>query len=193
MIHTLLCWLLGSLLASCGSFGAATTISTLASGTSTLPGVLNVTQANSTSTFSGNLTAKTFNQTGTSATSTFAWGIDLSGGCVEVGGVCLDSTAYPSFRYATSTAWTGTTTLQLQIPWVTTNYSGFKCATNIGTLNIHFGYGTASTTMANASTTANTNLFSTNTSVAVGAVWQVSIGTPASSPTRIVCTLKRDI
>src|SRR3990167_7949579 len=77
MIHTLLCWILGALIGSCSTFGAGTTISTLSSGTSTLPGVLNVTQANSTSTFSGGLTSKSFSvfytaYFGGTATSTFS-------------------------------------------------------------------------------------------------------------------------
>lgn len=69
--------------------GATTFFTTLNTGTSTLPGVLNVTQAGSTSTFSGGFTAKYFNQTGTAATSTFARGIDLAGGCFSISGTCI--------------------------------------------------------------------------------------------------------
>lgn len=42
-----------------------------------------------TSTFSGGLTALYFNQTGTSATSTFARGIDLAGGCYAINHTCI--------------------------------------------------------------------------------------------------------
>ncbi|MEK7509244.1 MAG: hypothetical protein AAB605_00850, partial [Patescibacteria group bacterium] len=45
----------------------------------------------STTTFSGGLTSTYLNITGTAATSTFARGIDLSGGCFSISGTCLSS------------------------------------------------------------------------------------------------------
>src|SRR3990167_5912766 len=64
--------------------GANFQLSTLSTGTSTLPGVLNVEQANSTSTFAGNLVAKSLTAqyiiaTSTSATSTFAGNVGITG------------------------------------------------------------------------------------------------------------------
>ena len=58
------------------------------SGGATTTGYL-VVQGNATSTFSGALAATYLNVTGTSATSTFARGIDLSGGCFSILGTCV--------------------------------------------------------------------------------------------------------
>lgn len=46
-------------------------------------------EANATSTFAGGVQANALNITGTVATSTFARGIDLAGGCFAINGVCV--------------------------------------------------------------------------------------------------------
>ncbi len=105
----------------------------------------------------------------------------------------LSSVIQPSFTYATSTTWTGTTTIALQTNiQLAETLNGFSCNTGWpgagGTLNIQFGTGVASTTLANASSTAN---FNANTlSIAAGSRLLVTIGTPATTPTSINCTTK---
>lgn len=71
------------------------------------------TSTTATSTFAAGLQTTALNVTSTSATSTFANGITLSGGCVEVNGACLGLGSGASFSYpfpsnATTTALTFT-------------------------------------------------------------------------------------
>jgi hypothetical protein len=149
----------------------------------------------------GQVVATNYIATSSSATSTFpaisfnvfAWAgsvfSSFSSAFTSSSGV-LSSVTTPSFTYATSTAWTGTTTITLQQginPWT---LNGTRCQTDVGTLNIQFGIGTASTTMLNASSTNNFNAFTANNSIAAGNTLKIDIGTPASAPTRINCTTK---
>ncbi len=70
------------------SIGAAngTILQGGSTGTSTIAGVINVTGTNSTSTFSGGVSATRLNF---SATSTGSQGINLTGGCFAMNGVCI--------------------------------------------------------------------------------------------------------
>lgn len=94
-----------------------------------------------------------------------------------------------SFTYATSTAFTGTTTIPLETGYGET-WNSIQCYTDAGTLNTQVGYGTASTTMLNASTTIGTVSYASNNVMTAGNKVKVDIGTPASSPTKITCTEK---
>ncbi len=67
-------------------------------------------------------------------------------------------------------------------------WNSFKCYTDQGSAEVQFGYGTASTTMFNASTTNSTNIFTTNNTMTAGNKVQVTIGSEASSPTFLNCT-----
>ena len=89
--------------------GANFQLSTLSTGTSTLPGVLNVEQANSTSTFAGNLVAKSLTAQYIIATST------------------SQASAFP---YSSSTALTATNLFST----TATSTSLFSTTANIGTL-----------------------------------------------------------
>lgn len=100
---------------------------------------------------------------------------------------------YPSFSYATSTAWTGTTTIQLGTAFVAETWNAVQCYTNAGTLNMDFGDGTNYTNMLNASTTIGTFSFSTNNTFTAAEKREVRIGTPATSPVTIACTLDKVI
>lgn len=94
-----------------------------------------------------------------------------------------------SFTYSTSTAWTGTTTIPLEVGYGET-WNSIQCYTDIGTLNTQVGYGTASTTMLNASTTIGTVTYTTNNLMTAGNKVKVDVGTPATAPTKITCTEK---
>lgn len=63
-----------------------------------------------------------------------------------------------------------------------------KCFTNVGTVNVHIGYGTASTSMFNASTTIGTITFASNNTMTSGVKMIMDVGTPASSAGKLVCT-----
>lgn len=100
---------------------------------------------------------------------------------------------YPAFSYATSTAWSGTTTIPLAPAYVAETWSGVKCFTDTGTLNVSFYDGTNRMNILNASTTVNTIVLSTNNSFTASEKRYVDIGTPASSPTKISCTVDKII
>jgi hypothetical protein len=92
---------------------------------------------------------------------------------------------------ATSTAWTGTTTLpEIPIPTGMT-FSSVQCKTNAGTLNVQVSYGQPATNLAmlNASTTMGTYTWSTNNTPPAATTTSFAFGTPASSPTQISCTV----
>jgi hypothetical protein len=98
---------------------------------------------------------------------------------------------YPSFTYATSTAWTGTTTIPLGVAYEAETWQGVKCFTDTGTLNISFYDGTNRMNLFNASTTVGAITLSTNNAFTSSEKRYVDIGTPASSPTKITCTIKK--
>jgi len=99
--------------------------------------------------------------------------------------------SYPAFTYATSTSWTSSTTIPLGTAFVAETWSGAQCFTDIGTLNVIFGDFSASTTIFNASTTANT--IGISKSFSAGSKRYVTIGTPDSSPTKISCTIRKQL
>lgn len=98
---------------------------------------------------------------------------------------------YSSFSYATSTAWTATTTIPLGPAYTAELWSGVKCFTDTGTLNVSFYDGTNSMNMLNASTTVGTVTLSTNNTFTASEARYVDIGTPATSPTKISCTVDK--
>ncbi len=134
-----------------------------------------------------------YQSVGTSSFATSA-GFSYSGTLGSlVGGTngTLSTVLTKSFTYSTSTAWTGTTTIPLEEGILLYTFNGVRCKTiSGGTLNFQLGNGTASTTMYNASSTNNFNTYSSNNIIAAGDTWQIDIGTPATSPTKINCTLK---
>ena len=100
---------------------------------------------------------------------------------------------YPSFTYSTSTAWTGTTTIPLGPAFVAETWNGVKCFTDTGTLNVSFNDATNLMDMLNASTTVGTFGFSTNNTFTSSEKRYVDIGTPASSPKTISCTISKSL
>lgn len=127
------------------------------------------------------------------ATSSFAVSSGLSysgifGALVGGTGGTLSQNEHHSFTYATTT-WTGTTTIPLESGYGEI-WNTIQCFTDTGTLNVQVGYGTASTTMLNASTTNGTFNYTSNNTMTSGNMVKVDIGTPASAPTKINCTEK---
>lgn len=112
---------------------------------------------------------------------------------LSINGDTTTGKRYLTFTYATSTAWTGTTTLlQLGIAPIGFTFSAAQCATDAGTLNIQYQYGTGPTLvlpMIPASTTVGTTNFTSNNTPVSPNVVGVKAGTPASSPTTVTCTV----
>lgn len=98
---------------------------------------------------------------------------------------------YASFVYATTTAWTGTTTIPLGPAYTAETWYGVKCFTDTGTVNISFYDGTNRMDMLNASTTVGSFAFSANNTFTANEKRYADIGTPASSPTKISCTVDK--
>ncbi len=99
---------------------------------------------------------------------------------------------YPAFSYATSTAWTGTTTLQLGPAIVGETWVSAMCYTNAGSLFVKFSDQTNKMNDIKVTSTSGlaTSTNSNNTFTA-GEKRQVEVGTPASSPTSIACTVSK--
>jgi len=135
---------------------------------------------------SGEIVTANINATSTTATSTFAGGLNLINATVQ-------RHEYPTFTYATSTTWTGTTTIPLGISYTIERFVGVKCFTDVGTLNVSFNDGTNRMNMFNASTTVGTVLLNVNNTHVVNEKRYVDIGTPATSPTKISCTIDKII
>ena len=100
---------------------------------------------------------------------------------------------YPAFTYATSTAWTGTTTIPIGTAYVGETWNGVQCFTDVGTLNVVFDDGTNKMNLFNASTTVGTVTLGTNNTFTASEKRYVDIGTPASSPTKISCTVSKSL
>lgn len=115
-------------------------------------------------------------------------GVDLTSGCYAFNGEC--NSVKKTFTYSTTTAWTGTTTLQLGPAYENEFWSNAKCYTDTGTVNVVFKNGTNAIDLFNASTTVGTVTFTTNRGITASTKRSVDIGTPASSPTSISCTAK---
>ena len=130
----------------------------------------------------GGIVTPNISATSTTATSTFAGGLDLMVATVQ-------QKLSLRFSVATSTTWTGTTTKQLGPITTLQTWSSATCYTTSGTLNVRFGDGINSTNMIQASSTPATFAITTNRKFVPGSKLQVSIGTPATSPTEISCTI----
>ena len=108
---------------------------------------------------------------------------------LSVNGDTVTGKRYLTFSYATTTAWTGTSTLPVAVIPIAMTVQAMECATNAGTLNVNFYYGPTPThvTMYPASTTPGVYTYSS--AMATAATTTVDIGTPASLPTSIQCTM----
>jgi hypothetical protein len=96
-----------------------------------------------------------------------------------------------SATYATSTTWTGSTSvLDIGIAPFGMTITTARCHTDAGTLNVQLQYGTGPTkpAMLLASSTIGAQTLSSNNTPAKGNDVEIVFGTPASSPTEANCT-----
>jgi len=98
---------------------------------------------------------------------------------------------YQSFAYATSSAWTGTTTIPLGPAGISETWSQAKCFTDAGTIQVSFNDGTNRMDWINASTTVGTTTLANNNQFVSSEKRYVDLGTPASSPTKVSCTIRK--
>lgn len=104
-----------------------------------------------------------------------------------------DGFDYTTFTYATSTAWTGTTTVALGPSYAAETWAGIKCFTDAGTVQVSLTDGTNRMNWMNASTTVGTITLSTNNTFTAGEKRYAELGTPASSPKSLSCTTARGL
>lgn len=149
-----------------------------------------------------NLTVSSFfqlpNSASQSPTLAGACAIDTTSGQLKCGDgtntlVIGNGKTYPAFTYATSTAWTGTTTIPIGTAYVAETWNGAQCFTDVGTLQVSFHDGTNRMDWINASTTVGTNTFTTNNTFVAAEKRYVDVGTPATSPTKISCTVNKSL
>jgi len=155
---------------------------------------------------------------------TFTGLVDIGGGVLEIpngsaptvdaiGELALDSTSnqlvlygsakkvigdgnlYPAFTYATSTAWTGTTTIPLGTAYTAETWNGVQCFTDTGTVNVDFGDGTnfMNATTSKALNPAPIHTLSSNNTFTAGETRYARVGTPVSTPTKISCTVSKSL
>lgn len=157
------------------------------------------------------LTATNASTTAFSATGFLA--IPTSASCTGfvLGSLCLDTTnnqlqvgtstggspsvydprRFLTFTYATTTAWSGTTTIALGTAPSAIQFQSLQCYTDAGTLDVQLQYGAGPTTvnpMIIASTTAGVNVVTGSGTPSAGGILQVKVGTPVSTPLQISCT-----
>jgi len=113
-----------------------------------------------------------------------------SGGAARVLG---NGNQYPAFTYASSTAMVGTTTLPLGVAMVGETWNSVSCFTDVGTIWVAFDDGTNITNYFQASTTVGVVTLSTNNAFASSEKRYVKFGNPASSPTKLSCTVNKSI
>ena len=94
-----------------------------------------------------------------------------------------------AFSIATTTGWIGTTTRAIGPAYSAQTWKGVKCFTDTGTLQVSFSDGTNRMNWFNASTTVGAITLSTNNTFSLGEKRYVDIGTPASSPTAVSCSV----
>ena len=166
---------------SCGTVTSVATNNGLTGGTITTTGTIGL------ATIAANTVLA--NQTNASAVPTALATSSLFtlGGGLTQSSTLLQQVEHRSFTYATSTTWTGTTTIPLETGYGEV-WNTIRCFTDVGTLNVQVGYGSASTTIFNASTTNGTVTVTPNNTMTAGNKVLVDIGTPATAPTKINCT-----
>jgi len=98
-----------------------------------------------------------------------------------------------SVSYSTTTAWTGTTTIDVGPAPTGITFKTAYCHTNVGSLNVQLEYGTGPTLvlpMLTASSTIGTQGITSNNTASQGNDIQLLIGTPATAPTSVSCTFR---
>jgi len=137
---------------------------------------------------SGNLTCAAVTYAGISAMTSANLASVLSD---EVGTGKVALSQYPAFTYSTSTSFTGTTTIPLGPAFLAETWDAVQCFTDVGTLNVSFYDGTNRMNLFNASTTVGTVTLNSNNTFTASEKRYADIGTAATAPTRISCTIKK--
>jgi hypothetical protein len=172
--------------------GNASTSQLSVSGNSYLATLLGTIDAGGASFEIPNGATATMNNTGQIALDTTSGQVLFNNGLGGANGTTtIPAYFYASFSYSTSTAWTGTTTIPLGPAFIGETWKQVKCFSDTGTLNVNFGDETNKMGTFNASTTIGTITLSTNSAFTAGEKRYVDVGTPATTPTKISCTISK--
>lgn len=150
-----------------------------------------------------NLTVGSFfqlpNSTTQSPTLAGACGFDTTSGQLKCGSgsatlVIGNGKQYPAFSYATTTTWTGTTTIDLGPAYVAETWNGWQCFTDAGFLAVVFNDGTNNMNYAVASATVGTVNLTANNTFTASEKRFASIGTTTTATTKkISCSVSKSI
>lgn len=151
------------------------------------------TTTNSLLEVNGTTTAVAFVATSTNSVSTFT--NTSAANSTTTNNLAVASFAVVNYRspgiiYATTTAWTGTTTIAMPSPFSTSTVQQMTCYTSAGTLWVDVYHTSTHLVLVSASTTQGVFGFASNNIVNPQEKWYADIGTPASSPTAISCSFK---
>jgi hypothetical protein len=160
--------------------GATQTLASSTDSTTGLTSGITITASGNTQTFKPTLSGTLATTNGGTGATSISTGLTNSGSIFA-------QIEHPSFGYATS-SWSGTTTLPLGVGYGQT-WNSIRCWTDAGSVFVDLYHGSSHTNLLSASTTIGVFTLSTNTSVTTGDKMQVDIGTPASSPTKVSCTV----
>lgn len=133
-----------------------------------------------------------FTNTGTKLMEVLNTGVVTLLGTWDFSNATVIEKVYPTFTYSTTT-WSGTTTIPLGVAYVAETWNGVKCFTDTGTLNVSFYDGTNRMNLFNASTTVGTVTLSTNNAFIAGEKRYADVGTPATAPKFISCTVNKTV
>lgn len=147
-----------------------------------------------------NLTMLTSTTTNATTTNLAVSGT-ASTSALRVNGNAIPAFFYPRFGYATSSAWTGTTTningnpLALGAPVSAETWVSATCNTDQGTVDAQFYNGLPSNAtkldMIAVTNTPTTVSFTTNNVFSALASTSVVFGTPAGTPGSVACTIQK--
>ena len=146
----------------------------------------NFTSKVGTSTIFTATTVNTTNFASTNGTTTNATTTTLA-----IGSQLVTAYQTPGFTYSTTT-WSGTTTINLPSPFFQSKINNITCYSDVGSVWADFYHTTTHLTLFSASTTQGIMSFTSNNTMTPQEKWYVNLGTPASSPTTVTCSIKKE-
>ena len=129
----------------------------------------------------GGVVASNYTATSTTATSTFAGGVDFRTATVQQKSTYIINISTTSPSWATSTKIFPTTTLQ--------TWNSITCFTDTGTLNVAITNNGNPVNTVSATSTVSTFALTQNNRFVPGSKVNFSVGTPVSTPSQIGCAI----
>jgi hypothetical protein len=109
-------------------------------------------------------------------------------GTHNMSGATVKQHTYPSFTYASSTAFVGTSTVAIGVARNAQAWNTISCFTDVGTVDVYITDGTNRMNWFQASTTAGTITLSINNTFTTGEKRYFEAGNPQTSPKSLSCS-----